>query len=356
MKIALAHDWLVNYAGSEQLLFYLHKLYPEAPIFTTLYNHQKVQDFSSTLIYSSWLQSLPGATNHHQSLIPLMPLAINWKTTDYDLIISDCSWAIKGITFKSPTKHLAIILTPTRYLWGFAGDTRANHWLARPLIKYLKAWDQQAAKKPTQLVAISQTVKKRIKKIYHRESIVVYPPVEIERFAEGANSRSPGQQEYFLSVGRLVSYKRIDLIIAAFNQLGWPLVIIGSGPEERKLKKMAGENITFLGNVDNQTRDLYLKHCRAFVFAADEDFGIGPVEAMACGRPVIALNLGGVTETVTEGISGLFFKDQTVKSLLKTCRDFEKESFSPKTIINSVQKFNSQRFISEIKDIVSEMR
>ena len=166
MNIALAHDWLVNYAGSEQLLFYLHKQYPQAPIFTTLYNHQKVKDFSSTLIYPSWLQNLPGSLNHHQLLIPLMPLAINWNTADYDLIISDCSWAIKGISFKRPTQHLSIILTPTRYLWGFGSDDRANNWLARPLIKYLKVWDRKAAQKPDQLVAISKTVAERIKKIY----------------------------------------------------------------------------------------------------------------------------------------------------------------------------------------------
>lgn len=349
MNIALAHDWLTSYAGSEELIFYIHDQYPRAPIYTTIYQPSKIDQskFNPKLIHTSWLQKIPGAKSHHQLMVPLMPWAIHWDFSDYDIVVSDSSWVMKGIKAK---KHIAIILTPTRWLWGFGGDTRADNVLAKPLKNILRKWDFNAAQKPDVLIAISKTVQKRIKEIYHRESIVVYPPVEVDRFKISPENEI---QDYFLSVGRLVPYKKVDLLVEVFNQLGWPLKIIGSGPEEQKLKKMAEANIEFLGALSNEKRDWYYQRTRAFVFPANEDFGIVPVEAMASGRPVIAYSQGGVSETVTEGLSGLFFHEQSVQSLMTALKKFKKLQFNPQDIKKSVQKYNPNIFKAKLKKIVN---
>ncbi len=354
MNIALAHDWLTSCAGSEELLFCIHDQYPQAPIYTTIYNRSGVETngrsslrFNPKLIHTSWLQRIPGAKSHHQIMVPLMPWAIHWDLSKYDLVISDSSWVMKGIKAK---KHIAIILTPTRWLWGFGGDNRADNILAKPLKNILRKWDLAAAQKPDILIAISKTVQKRIKEIYHRDSVVIYPPVDVDRFKIAPENEI---QDYFLSVGRLVPYKKVDLLVEVFNQLGWPLKIIGSGPEEQKLKKKAEANIEFLGALSNEKRDWYYEHARAFVFPADEDFGIVPVEAMAAGRPVIAYGQGGVSETVTEGLSGLFFHGQSAKSLIVALKNFDKQKFNSADIKKSVQKYNPNIFKSKVKNIVN---
>lgn len=349
MKIALAHDWLTSYAGSEQLFFYLHKIYPQAPIYTTIYHQSKIDQsqFNPKLIKTSWLQNIPGSKTHHQIMAPLMPWAIHWDLSDYDLVISDSSWVMKGLKTK---KHIAIILTPTRWLWDFGGDRRADNILARPLKNILRRWDLKAAQKPDVLIAISKTVRQRIKEVYHRDSLVIYPPVEVDRFNIVPKKEI---QDYFLSVGRLVPYKKVDLLVETFNELGWPLKIIGSGPEENKLKKMAKANIEFLGLVSNEKRDWYYQRARAFVFPADEDFGIVPIEAMASGCPVIAYGQGGASETVTEGLNGLFFPMQNKQSLILALKYFEKLKFNSIDVKKSVQKYNPERFMTEIKNIVN---
>lgn len=349
MQIAFAHDWLVNYAGSEQLLFYLHQLYPQAPIFTTIYNQAKVDEsqFNPKVVRTSWLQNIPGSKWHHQLFVPLMPKAIGWDFSDFDLVISDSSWAMKGLRAR---KHIAIILTPTRWLWHFGGDQRADNIFARPLITRLRQWDLAAAKRPDVLIAISKTVQERITKIYQRSSTIVYPPVEVDRFKPLPENQIG---DYFLTVGRLVAYKRVDLIVDAFNQLGWPLKIIGSGPEEKRLRQMAKGNIELIGSLSDKERDDYYLHARAFIFAADEDFGIVPVEAMAAGRPVIAPRRGGATETVTEGISGLFFDQQDSQSLICCLKKFNQTNFNSHKISQSVAKFNPQRFKTEMQNIIN---
>lgn len=348
VKIALAHDWLTNYAGSEQLLFYLHQLYLQAPIYTTIYNQDNVdhRKFDPKLIKTSWLQNIPGSQNRHQLAVPLMPLAIGWNLSNYDLVISDSSWAMKGLQAR---KHIAIILTPTRWLWGFGGDSRADNLLTKPLKSLLKRWDYQAAQKPDLLIAISKTVQERIKRVYHRDSIVVYPPVEVDRFKILPEGEI---EDYFLWVGRLVPYKKVDLIIRTFNDLGWPLKIIGRGPEEIKLKKMAHSNIEFLGAITDNRRDWYYERARAFIFPVDEDFGITPVEAMAAGRPVIAYAKGGATETVIDGRNGIFFQEQNCQSLIRALKKFNQLKFNASDIKKSVQPFNPQRFMAETKKIV----
>lgn len=351
MKIALAHDWLTNWAGSEQLLFYLHQIFPEAPIYTTIYNPKKVdpKKINPNLIRPSWLQSIPGAKSHHQIMVPLMPMAVKWDFSEYDLVISDSSWVMKGINAK---KHIAIILTPARWLWGFGGDRRADNILAKPLKNILRKWDFQAAQKPDQLIAISKTVQERIQLIYKRDSLVVYPPAEISRFDQ-KEYKNMQSEDYFLTVGRLVPYKRVDLIVEAFNKTGQKLKIIGSGPELAKLREQAKNNIQFLGNLPDKARDEHYLRCRGFIFAADEDFGIVPIEAMAAGKPVIAFNKGGATETVHQDVSGILFESQNSQSLINALQKFEKTNFDSQAIKKSVLKYNPERFQQQIKNIIN---
>ena len=361
MKIALVHDYLNQYGGAERVLEKLAEMFPEAPIFTLLYYPQNIPSESvihQRKIITSFLQKVPLAKKYHRPFIFLAPSAIEQiDLSDYDLVISSSANFAKGVITRSNTLHLCYCHTPTRYLWDDACRFAKNYQpflLARPLIpsllNYLRLWDFQAAQRVDLFVANSNFISQRIKKHYRRKSEVIYPPVKISKyyFAEPDN--------YFLAVGRLLPYKRFDLIIKAFNYLGWPIKIIGAGREENRLKKMAKNNVEFLGKVsDQQLIDLYA-HSRALIFPQEEDFGLVVVEALASGKPVIAFGAGGALETVRDGENGIFFNHQTENSLIQALKKFEKISFSsPEGIRQSVQRFDEKVFEEKFRKVVENL-
>lgn len=357
MKVAIIHDWLNQYGGAEQVLSALHEIYPEAPIFTSIYWPEAMPgEWQGWDIRPSWLNRLPFVNQHHQPFLPLYPLAFeSFDLSDYKLIISNKSAFCHGVRRSSGTLHICYCLTPTRFLWNYEEYVRRERipWLMRaflPLfIDRLRIWDRAAADRVDHFVAISQEVQERIKRFYGRDSTVIYPPVDIERFQL---TNSP--EDYFLVVSRLIPYKRIDIAIQAFNDLGLPLLIIGEGRDEKRLKAMAGPKIKFLGRLPDGQLTYYLSRCRAVIFPGQEDFGLVPLEAMACGRPVIAYAGGGALETVVEGETGLLFSQQSAEALATTVRNLDDRRFDPPTIRAHAAKYDRKRFKAQLRDFIEK--
>ena len=272
-------------------------------------------------------------------------------------MISITSEAAKGIVTKPKTFHLCYCLTPTRYLWSGYQDyfqNKAFRFLTKPIISYLRYWDRIASQRPDIYLAISKNIKKRIKKYYHRDSKVIYPPIDIQKWNLPAESEREKKEDYFLVVSRLVKYKKVDLVIKVFNKLGLPLKIVGIGNQERKLKRLARKNIEFLGQLTDKQLLGYYQKSQAVIFPQEEDFGLVPLEGQACGRPVIAYRKGGALETVIEGKTGLFFGSQTQKALIKVVRKFALIKFSPQACRQNAERFNQERFKREIVKFIEE--
>ena len=361
MKVALVCDWLTNQGGAEEVVLALTELFPEAPIYTSVYNPGKTPAFRDKKVITSFLQNWPFAKTKHQLYPTLRPLAFeSFDFSEYDLVISSSSAEAKGILTKPDTKHICYCHTPTRYYWSdyHAYLNRLQFGILNPLVRKImprtiskmRIWDRLAAERVDHFVANSAYVAARIKKYYRKEATIIHPPCDTENLKPGGQV-----QDYFLVVSRLIPYKRVDLIVAAFNQLGWPLKIAGTGPDEKSLKKLAKPNIEFLGQVSGKEKVKLYQECQALVFAAEEDFGIVPVEAMACGRPVIAYGKGGVTESVIDGKTGLFFAEQTIKSLLTTLQRFKQAQFDSGTIRKQAEKFSKERFKREILELVDRI-
>jgi len=356
MRVALVHDYLNQYGGAERVLEAFCEIWPEAPIFTLIYDRQRTgQAFDGRRIKTSFLQKIPFVRSHHRPFLMLMPLAIeSFDFSKYDLVISDSASFAKGIITRSSTLHICYCHTPTRYAWddshkyirefGYPSFVRA----AIPFfMNYLRVWDQAAAERPDKFIANSQFVASRIQKYYQKKAAVIHPPVNAKLFYVSQEA-----DEFFLIVARFLSYKRLDIAIKAFNLLGLPLKIVGDGPDSAKLRRMAGRNIEFLGLVsDARLRELYAR-CQAFIFPQEEDFGITAVEAMASGRPVIAYQAGGALETIKQGVSGLFFKAQTVDSLVLALKQFNSDDFKPQIIREEAMQFDKEIFKQKIKDFV----
>ncbi len=344
MKVALVYDRVNKWGGAERLLLALHDIFPQAPLYTSVYSAQKAPWADVFDVKTSFLQHLPFSM-HHEIYAPLMPLAFeSFNFSKYDLVISVTSEAAKGIITQPKTVHICYMLTPTRYLWSGYKDYFKNEWLrylSYPLVSYLRFWDKAAAQRPDKIIAISQEVARRIKKYYKRESTVIYPPVSIQnstkRYTLDANP-------YFLVVSRLVPYKRIDLAVSAFNKLGFPLKIVGTGSESKRLKRLAKRNIEFLGSLTDEELVKYYKKCVALVFAGKEDFGLTVLEAQSFGKPVIAFSGGGVKETVIDGKTGLFFYPQNEKALIEAVGKFQRKKFDPKDARAQAKKFNIENF------------
>lgn len=359
MKVALVYDRVNKWGGAERVLLALHELFPDAPLYTSVYNPQSApwaKVFPKVEI--SFLQNFPLASSKHELYLWLMPLAFeSFDFKEYDLVISVTSEAAKGIIAQPKTFHLCYLLTPTRYLWSGEGEYFNNPLkkvLAYPVIKYLKFWDKIAANRPDSIVSISAEVTTRCKKYYGRRSQIIYPPVDVEKFPRRqSNWRVKARieksglpwGEYFLIVGRLVSYKKIDLVISVFNQMKWPLVIVGVGSEEKNLKKLAGETIFFAGKVREGELPIYYQGCQALVFPQNEDFGIVAVEAQAAGKPVVAFRAGGALETVVEGKTGVFFEYQTPESLKSVLENFDPSHYSQKACQDNAQRFSREKFL-----------
>jgi len=360
MKVALIHDHLAQDGGAERVVQAFRKLYPDAPLFVLVHNPKRAHpSFRDADIRTSFIQRLPYGSRLYQWYLNLMPTAVErYDLSGYDLVVSSASSFAKGVITDPCTTHISYIHSPTRYLWSdtiqYVNDLpypRPLKAIASQALNRIRMWDRIAAERPDYLIANSRLVQERITKYYRRPSTVMYPPVETQRF-----SPSPTIGNYYLTGGRLVPYKRFDIAIQAFNKLGLPLKIYGSGPLEKTLRAMAKPNIEFLGRVpDDQMNDLYSKAI-AFINPQVEDFGITVVEAMAAGRPVIAYGAGGALETVNPNVSGVFFEDQEWESLADTVLRFKPETFDPLKIRAWADQFSVERFLREFSTYAEKAR
>jgi glycosyltransferase involved in cell wall biosynthesis len=344
MKVAIVHDWLNQRGGAEAVLAALVDLLPGAPVYTSIYWPAAMPAaFREWPIHTTWMDHLPGIHRRHQPYLLLYPYAFSGlRLEGYDLVISNKSAFCLGVKVSPGTRHLCYCLTPTRFVWDYdtyVGQEEASplaRTLVRPFLGSLRRWERAAAGRVDTFISISREVRARVRRVYGRESTVLYPPVDTERFAP-----ADAHDDYFLVVSRLVPYKRIDVAVQAFSQLGLPLWIAGSGRDQTRLEALAGPSVRFLGRVPDDELGGLLARCRAFVFPGMEDFGIAPVEAMAAGRPVIAVAAGGALDTVVEGVSGNFLDQQTPASLAEAVRRFEAADFDSETIRAQARRFDS---------------
>lgn len=355
MKLALVHDYLIQDGGAERVLRAFSEIWPNAPIFVLFHDKRRWREFRGRDIRTSVLQQLPGVIRYYRWTLPLMPAAVEHHDLhEFDVVLSSASAFAKGVVTRPDALHICYCHTPTRYLWtethSYIKDLRTNRFIkfALPfMLTSLRMWDRTSALRVDRFLANSETVGKRIKKYYDRDAEVIYPPVDCSQF-----SISPKVENYFLAGGRLVAYKRFDLVIEVFNRLGWPLIIFGRGPYEGPLRKMANKNIQFVGHVSDQEKARLLMECIAFLHPQLEDFGLLPLETMASGRPVIAYDRGGARESVREGVTGTFFTEQTWESLLDTVINFKPEEYKPAEIRKWAQQFDIETFKAQIKEYV----
>lgn len=360
MKIAIVHEWLTTYAGSERVVEQILQLYPEADLYSLVdFLAPKARDFiQHKPVTTSFIQKLPGTRKHFRQYLPLMPIAIEqFDLTDYDIVISSHHAMTKGVITRADQLHISYVHTPIRYAWDLqwqyleqAGLQRGiKGLLTRLILHYLRLWDVSTANRVDHYVANSRCIARRIEKTYRRNAQVIYPPVAVERF----RSDRP-RDDFYLTVSRFVPYKRVDLTIAAFNELGLPLIVIGDGDQRAQLAKIARPNIQFLGYQSDAVVVDYMERCKAFIFPTEEDFGITLVEAQAAGAPAIAYGRGGATETVIPNKTGLLFAEQTVESLAAAVRRFERSPLTtPAAVIRQhAERFSEQRFRQQFQDFV----
>jgi glycosyltransferase involved in cell wall biosynthesis len=332
MRVAIVHDLMNQMGGAERVLLTLHDLFPQAPIYTSIWD-PRITDkrFRAMDIRTSYMQRLPFIMRHHQPYLPLYPFVFErLDLRAYDVVISS-SWAFaKGIVTRPEALHICYCHTPMRWAWRYE-DYVAHEdvgLLARALLPPFITW-------------------LRIAKYYRRESTVIMPPVDTARFQVAS-----GHDDYFLVVSRMIPYKRIDLAVQAFTRLGLPLRIIGGGRDEKKLRRMAGKNVRFMGALPDAAVREHMARCRALIFPGEEDFGITPVEAQASGRPVIAYGAGGALSTIIDGETGVFFYEQTVESLMEAVQHFRDEQFDPQRIRRHAEEFDTQRFMDRVSRFV----
>ena len=381
LKIALVHDFLLYPGGAERVLQVLSDMYPEAPIYTLLYNEEKIGDmFKGKDIRPSYLQKFPKfLRKHYRWLLPFFPVVPEtFDFREYDLVISSSGAWTKGIVTKLDTTHVAYLHSPMRFVWDYnekylKEQKKKPGFFLKLVLNYLRVWDRLAAERPDYIIANSRYTQKRVAKYYRRESTVIYPPVNNnDKFPITNDKSNPNDQisndkkntkyeipdtKYFLIVSRLSPYKKVDVAVEAFNKLGLPLVVIGQGQQEKYLRKIAGENIKILGWQDDETVRKYFQNARAFIFPCEDDFGIAPVEAMAHGVPVVALRKGGVLETVQEGITGEFFDAQTPEVLADGVRRFmlNENKYDKNVIKARAQDFSEERFRKEMGEYVNKI-
>ena len=355
MKAAIVHDWLNGMRGGEKCLEEILDLFPEAPIYTIHCDPEKLsKKIQAREIRTSWVQNLPWRKSKYRYYLPLFPWAIqSFDLSSYDLIFSISHCVSKGVRVRKGQKHICYCLTPMRYLWGFqneyfnSGPYDWTKFLGRQqILEWLKRWDIKTAQNVTSYIAISNHVRDRIKTVYGRDSQVVYPPVDCDRFYY---QESENRKDYFLIVSALVPYKRIDLAIETFNQLALPLKIIGAGTELPRLKAMSGPNIEFLGWRSDEDLRRYYTEARALIFPGEEDFGIAPLEAQACGTPVIAFKQGGALETVRENMTGVFFDQQSAASLTEAIEKNGAIHYDRRTLRSHALMFDRSVFLNRVR-------
>jgi glycosyltransferase involved in cell wall biosynthesis len=361
MKTALVHDWLNQIGGAEDVLEKLVELYPTAPIYTSLYWREAMPaHWRQWDIRTSFIDRLPFAQKRQQLYFPFYPMAFEqFDFCDYDLIISNKSGFCHGIITGPETLHICYCLTPTRYVWRYHQYAEQENLgglfrtIMPPFLTQLRQWDRLAADRVDHFIAISQTIRQRIAKIYRRKSTIIYPPVDTRRFASAATSIED-IENYYLIVGRLVPYRRIDILIQAFNKMGRPLLIAGSGRDRERLESLAGPTIEFLGRIPDEDLPGLMARCRAFMWPGEEDFGISPIQAMAAGRPVIAYAAGGALETVIPGHTGALFYEQKVEAMIKTVEQFDERTLNPQVISTFAAQFDTLEFKRKMQQFVEE--
>jgi len=358
------YDRLNKWGGAERVLLSLRELFPDAPLYTSVYHAKRASWAKEFVVKSSFLQRFPYAASSHEPYAIFMPLAFESFSFDrYDLVISVTSESAKGIITKPNTIHICYCLTPTRYLWSGYDEyftSSAVRFLSKPAVSYLRAWDKIAAQRPDAYIAISKEVQKRIKKYYERESTVIYPPVAIDgrrwnREDSNLKIEDRVSKGYFLIVSRFVPYKKIDIAIKACSRLKLPLKIVGSGAQEGYLRSLAGPTVEFLGNLTDKELLSYYKNSWALLFPGHEDFGIVIVEALASGTPVIAFKNGGALEIIKEGKTGAFFYPQTVESLESVLQSFSPVDYQADECRKSVMQFEKKRFLKEFRQAVEAL-
>lgn len=354
-RVALVHDWLVTWGGSESVVRSLCRILPGAPLFTSVWapDGRVAQEFKDVAIRTTWLQRLPVIHRYHRWLVPLMAQAFErLDLTGYNLVVSSSHAFSKAVRPAADALHVCYCHTPPRYLWdlykvynpGLAGRLR------RPLIQHLRNGDLEAANRVDVFLANSQNVADRIARNYGREAVVVYPPVDVDQFNVQAE-----RGEYYLAGGRLVPYKRIEMAVRAANVGRFPLKVFGVGPEGPRLERLAGPTVELVGGISVGELGRLAAGCRALLFPGEEDFGIVPLEVQAAGRPVIAWNRGGARETVVDGVTGVLYEDSSVEGLLEALRVFETRSWDAVACRENARRFSREHFEVEMISILERL-
>lgn len=357
MKVALVHDYLSQDGGAERVLKAFHDIWPEAPIFVLFHDEKKIRTFHQADVRESFLARMPFAKSKFQWYLPWMPFATERHNLhEFDVVLSSTSAFAKGVLTRPETMHISYCHTPTRYLWTdtheYISDLKYN-WLVKaalpPLIYKLRLWDKMSVDRVDHFIANSRTVQQRIQKYYRRASTVLYPPVDLPEW----QSNVP-VGDYFIAGGRVVPYKRFDILVATFNRLNIPLKIFGDGPARKELASWAKPNIEFVGRVSDDEKHRMMRSAKAFLNPQVEDLGITPIESMAQGRPVIAYGAGGATETVIPGETGVFFYEQTWESLLDAIIHFDADSWDESMIRQRAEQFGVELFKERIQRQVED--
>ena len=364
LKVALVHDFLTQYGGAERVLEVLTAMYPEAPIYTLIAEKENFPTWlQGKQVKTSFLQKWPKFLRQRKKwLLPLMPVAPEtFDLREYDLVVSSCGAWSKGIVTRLNTVHISYLHSPMRFVWdansSYLREQKKNslvNFFVGCLGNYLRVWDRSATDRPDQLIANSAYTKARVKKYYGREAKIIYPPVSI---IKNTPARKNLPKDYFLIVSRLAPYKKVDVAIEAFNKLELPLVIVGTGTEERYLKSIAGKNIHFFGFVSEEKLAAIYAGAFGFIFPAIDDFGIAPVEAMTCGVPVLAIRKGGAREIVKEGVTGEFFDAATPEVMADGVRRFKenRNSYDPEIIKARAREFGEERFRKEMAEFIENI-
>lgn len=361
MRVNIVHDYLVQgIRGAERVVLEMHECFPEAAIHTLLFDPARMgPPWPALDVRPSWLQRLPGALRLYRKLYLLMPLAVeSMRLGTCDVVLSSSSAWVKNVRPPAGALHICYCYTPARFLWHWNREYVSSlglplpvNWLVRLSLQPLRAWDWRGSGRVHAFIAISRAVQERLRRYYSRESAVIYPPVDTERFRPDGSP--PG--DYFLVVSTLNPYKRVDLAIQACNRLGLPLKVAGDGPQFGRLVRLAGPTVEMLGKVAEEDLPRLYAGCRAFLMPQEEDFGIAPLEAQAAGRPVLAYAAGGALETIVDGVTGAYFTEQTPDSLCRALRGFEKADLSPQACRDNALRFSRERFARELDETVSEL-
>lgn len=356
MKVAIVHDFLTQMGGAEKVVEVLHDMFPDAPIYTSIYDPEAMPIYYRTWdIRPSFLQRLPFKKISHRLALVLYPMAFeSFDLSEYDLVISSSSAFAKGIITQPHTTHICYTHAPMRFAWttkNYMKNERAgklSRALLEPVMHYLRNWDSVASSRVDHYIANSSVVARRIGKFYRRDASVVFPPVDTKRF-----SIAEKVGEYYIIVSRFVPYKRLDLAVEAFTKLGLPLKVVGTGRQMKDLQAIAGDNVEFLGRVDDVALPGLIAGAKAFLMPGEEDFGIAPVEANACGCPVIAYAAGGALDHQIDGVTGVLFKEQTVDGLCAAVRRFQTLNLDPQAIRAHAERFDTDVFRAEIEESIT---